>query len=185
MAILSWDSQVGVPKLQQLGLPRLWGRITFCANLRLQWGLKKSCIPRRELSNSMSHTACTQQNRVDSQLLVVGSQIGNLTPGLSFGRNLCYWCPNGKCEPILRIYASRDFRWYKEHFKARSFDPCNRVLNIQESFWDSKSHMGVNLGVWRFIPSHSLHSQEHVKWLSGLPLGPPPCHTLLWLWAQG
>ncbi len=27
--------------------------------------------------------------------------------------------------------------------------------------------MGVHLGVWGFIPSHSLHSREHVMWLSG------------------
>ncbi len=33
-------------------------------------------------------------------------------------------------------------------------------------------NIGVHLGVWGFIPSHFLHSQENVKWLSSLPLGP-------------
>jgi len=33
---LSWDSQVGVPKLPKLGLSQLWGLITLCVNLRLK-----------------------------------------------------------------------------------------------------------------------------------------------------
>jgi hypothetical protein len=83
------DSQVGVLKFQQPGLPRLWGRITSCANLRLQWGLKQSCSPHQELCNGMSHATWTKGNRVDSWLLVTESQIINLTPDLSFGHNLC------------------------------------------------------------------------------------------------
>jgi hypothetical protein len=63
------------------------------------------------------------------------------------------------------------------------FDPCNHVLKIRESFWDY--NMGVHLGVWGFIPSHSLHSQEHVKWLLGLPLNLPPSNPLPWSQAQG
>ncbi len=38
--------------------------------------------------------------RVDSRLLVVGSQTGSLTPGLSFDHNLCYRCPNGSSKPF-------------------------------------------------------------------------------------
>jgi hypothetical protein len=166
MAILSRDSQVGVPKFHQQGLLRLWGRITSCANLRSQCNLKKSCNPHRELSNSMSHVICMQGNQVDSRLLLVGSQTANLTHGLSFGHNLCFRCPNEQCEPILDIYTSIAFQWYKELLEARSFDSYNRVLKIRESFRDSNSqhgNMGVHLGVWGFMPSHSLHSQEHVK----------------------
>ncbi len=143
---LSRDSLLGVPKFYQLGLPQLWGCITSCANLRSQWGLKQSCSPHRELFNAMSHAAYTQGNWVDSQLLVVGSQTANLTPGHSFGHNLCYRCPNGQCEPILGIYASRAFRWYKERFKTRSFDPWNRALKIRESFRDSNSQHGSSFG---------------------------------------
>jgi len=101
--ILSWDSQVGVPKFSQLGFPWLWGPITLCANLRLRWGLKQNCILHQELSNGMLHTTWTQGNWGDSWLLVVGSQIDNLILDLSFGHNLCLKCPNGSCESILDI----------------------------------------------------------------------------------
>jgi hypothetical protein len=82
----------------------------------------------------MSHVICTQGNRVDSRLLVVGSQTANLTPGPSFAHNLCCRCWNGSCEAIFDSYASRPFQRYKHHFKARCFGPCNRVL----SFWESR-----------------------------------------------
>ncbi len=102
---LSRDSQMGVPKFPQLRLPPIWRCIIFYLDLRLQCGLKQSCNPCRELSNNMSHIACTQRNRVDSRLLMVRSQIANLTFGLSFAHNLCFKYPNGRCEPILDIYA--------------------------------------------------------------------------------
>jgi hypothetical protein len=135
---LSRASQV-FPKSPQLGFPQLWGRITLCVNLRLQWGLKQSYSPCQEICNSMSHVACSRGNKVDSRLLVVGSQIVNLSRGLSFGHNLCFRCPNGWCEPILDIYASINFQWYKELFEAMGFDPCNCALKIRESIWESKS----------------------------------------------
>jgi hypothetical protein len=86
---LPWDSRVGVPKSRQLGLPGLWGRITSCAELRLQRGLKQSCRPSRELSNGMSHVARSQVNQVDSRLFLVRSQTGNLTPGFDSR----FWLP--------------------------------------------------------------------------------------------
>ncbi len=101
--ILSWDFQVGVSKFPQLGLLRLWGPITLHADLRLRWVLKQSCSSCLELSNDMLHATCMQGNRVDSQLLVVRSQIANSTPGPSFGHNLCFRCPNGSCKFILDI----------------------------------------------------------------------------------
>jgi hypothetical protein len=155
MVFLSRDSQMGVPKFPQLGFPWLWGRITSYVDLWLQWNLKQCCSPCQDLSNGMLHVACTQGNRVDSQLLVVGSQIANLTvrpisanltPDLSFGRNLCYKCSIGWCKPILDIYASIVFQWYKELFKAMSFDLCDHTLKIWESFWDSNSQHGSSLG---------------------------------------
>ncbi len=109
--ILSRDSQVGVPKFPQFGLPRLWGSITLRANLRLRWGLKQSYSPRRELSKYMLHTTWTWGNRSDYRLLVVGNQITNLIHDPSFGHNLCFECPNGSCKPILDIYAPRYFQW--------------------------------------------------------------------------
>ncbi len=103
MACLSRDSQVGVPKSRQPGLPRLWGAITFRVDFGLRWGLKKSCSLRRELSNGMLQAICTHGNQVDSWLLVVGSQTANLPIGPSFRHNLCFRCPNGRCKPILDI----------------------------------------------------------------------------------
>jgi hypothetical protein len=99
----SWDSQMGVVRFPKLGLPRLWGHITLRADLQLRWSRKQSCSPHQGLSIGMLHATCTQENRFDSQLLVVRSQIGNLTPDLSFRHNLCFKCLNGSCEPILDI----------------------------------------------------------------------------------
>jgi hypothetical protein len=126
----------------------------LCADLRLRWGLKKSCILRRELSNDMWHTTYMQGNQGDSKLLVVENQIGNLSPNPSFGHNLCFNYPNWSCEPILDIFVLRTFQWYKEHFNPMGFDPCNYFLKIQESIETLTPKVGVHLGVWRFIPSH-------------------------------
>jgi hypothetical protein len=139
---LSRDSQVGIPKLQHLGFLQLWGRITSCADLWSQWGLKKSCSPRWELFNGMLHVTCTQGNWVDSRLWVVGSQIANWTPSLSFGHNLCFRCSNGKCKPILDIYTLIAFQWYNELFKARSFDPWNCALKIRDYNSQHESSLG-------------------------------------------
>jgi len=133
-------SQSGVLKLSQFGLPGLWTLITSRLKLGLGRSLNQSCSSPRELFNGVLHSPWTHQNRVDSWLLVVGSQIASLAPGLSFDHNLCYRCPNGSCEAILDIYTSRPFQRYKEHFNARCFDPWNRALNFWESHMTPKSH---------------------------------------------
>jgi len=74
------DSRVGVPKSRQPRLPGLWSPITSREDLGSKCSLKKSCSSRRELSNGMWHVVCSQVNRVDSRLFMVGSQTGNLTP---------------------------------------------------------------------------------------------------------
>jgi hypothetical protein len=51
----------------------------------------------------MQHTTYIQVNQGDSNFLVAGSQIGNLTPKPSFGYNLCFKYPNGSCKLILDI----------------------------------------------------------------------------------
>jgi len=48
-----------------------------------------------------------------------------------------------------------------------SFDPCIYPLKIRESIETPTPKVGAHLGVWRFIPSHSLHSYEHEIWLPG------------------
>jgi hypothetical protein len=120
--------------------------------------------------------ACdTQGNQVDSRLLMVGSQIVNLTPSLSFGHNLCFKCPNGSCKPNLDTYVPRAFQWYKELFNPLSFDPYNRPLKIWESTETPSPKVGVALGVWGFIPSHFLTLPGACAVIPGLFLGPQPC----------
>jgi hypothetical protein len=82
----------------------------------------------------MSHSLRQHQEEVDSQLLVVKSQTGILTPGPSFAHNLGCRCSNDACEAILGICTSRPFHWYKERTNARRFDPSNHLL----SFWESQ-----------------------------------------------
>ncbi len=121
---------LSLPKFPKLGFPQLCRAITLCVDLWSRWSLKQSCNPCRELSNSMSHTTYTQGNQVDSWLLVVGSQTTNLAPGLSFGHNLCLWCLNGSREPILDIYVSISFQWYKGILQ------CNGFWLLQSSTWE-------------------------------------------------
>jgi hypothetical protein len=130
---LSWDSKGGVLKLSQFGLPGLCKLIAPNSNLRLGWRLKKTCSSPQELSNSMSHSTFTHRDRVDSQLLVVESQIANLTFSPSFNHNLCCICPNDSCKSILDIYTSKPFQRYKKTPQATMFWSCNQALN----FWES------------------------------------------------
>jgi hypothetical protein len=123
----------------RFGLPWLWQLITPCSNLRLGWGLKQTCSSPWELSNGVSHSTYTHQGRVYFWLLVAGSQTANLTPSLSFVHNLCCRFPNGSCEAIFGMYASRPFQKYREHLKARCFDPCEWALSFRESWKTPKS----------------------------------------------
>ncbi len=172
---------MGVPKFPQLRFLRLWGSITLRANLQLRLGIKKSCSPCRELFNAMLHVTCTQGNRGDTWLLVVGSQIANLTPSLSFGHNLCFKCPNGSCEPILDIYVLKAFQWCRELFDQIGFDPWNCSLKIWESIGTPTPKMGAHLGVYRgSFPHILLHSWEHEMWLPGFTFGLHLCKPLPW-----
>jgi hypothetical protein len=128
--ILSRDSQVGVSKFPKLGVSQIWRPITLCSELRLRWGLKQSCSPQKELFNGMWHATFMQGNRGDFLLLVVGSQIADLTPNPSLGHNLCFNYPNGSCEPIFDIYVLKSFQGYKELVNPMGFGLCNRFLKI-------------------------------------------------------
>jgi hypothetical protein len=134
--------------LSWFGLLGLCEFITLCSNLRLGWGLKQNYISPWELSNGVSHSTCTHRGRVDSRLLVVGSETASLTPNLSFCHNLCCRCPNGSCKAIFDIYTSIAFQWHEERFKERCFDPCNWILKFWESrrtpkspFWECECHL--------------------------------------------
>jgi hypothetical protein len=174
MAFLSRDSRVGVSKSRQLGLPQLWSPITLRADLGLRCSLKQSCSSCRELSNGMFHVVCKQVNRVDSWLF----QIGNLSPGPSFGHNLCFKCPNEQCEPILDIYIPRAFQWCKERHNSLSFDSWNHSLKFQKSTGTPFPKVGVALGVWGFTPSHFPTLLAVCDVTPGLSLGLHPCNPL-------
>jgi hypothetical protein len=155
------------------------------ANLQLKWGLMQSYIFCQDLFNNMWHATCMQGNQGNSRLLVVGSQIGNLTPDLSFGHNLCFKNPNGSCELISKIYVLRAFQWYKKILNPMSFDPYNRLLKIWEFIKTRTPKVGVHLGVWGFIPSHFLALSGEWNVTPTLNLGPHLCKPLPWLQAQG
>jgi len=170
----SRDSRVGVPKSRQMVLSGLWSPITLWADLGLRCGLKQSCSSHRELSNAVLHSRIGHREEVDSGPFVVGSQIGSSTPGPSFDHNLCFRCPNEQCDPILYIYTSRAFQWYKESHKPLSFDPCNRSLKFRESTGTSSPKVGVALGVWVFTPSHFLALPGVCDVTPGLPFALTP-----------
>ncbi len=148
---LSRDSQSEVLKLPGLGLSHLCRALTSYSNLQSRWGLKQSCSSRQELSNGVSHVTYTHESQVDSWLFMVESQTASLIPDLSFCHNLCYKCPNESYEPILDIYISIAFQWYKELPNVRCFDLCNYSLKVWESNGTPTLNMGVHLGVWVFI----------------------------------
>jgi hypothetical protein len=156
--------KLGVLKFLKLRFLAIWRFVTSCANLWLRWCLKKSYNLHQELSNDMWPATYTQVNQSDSRLLVVRNQISTLTPGFSFGHNLCFKFSNGSCKLILNIYNSRYFQWYKELFNPMNFDLWNHSLNIENILGIPTPKVGVHLGVCGFIPSHfftpGLHSQS-------------------------
>jgi hypothetical protein len=145
---------LGTPKLESRNCPKtipggvlgLWELITPDCEVWLRRGLNQTCSPRRHLFNDVSHSQFGGWEEVDSRLLVVGSQTANLTPDPSFAHNLGDRCPNGQCEAIFDIYASRPFQWHQEHPNARCFRPCCRALNIRESQRSPNPHFFQVLG---------------------------------------
>jgi len=134
------------PEIVPVGVPRLWALKTPDCELWSRRGLNQSCNPRWDLFNDVSHSQFGDREEVDSRLLVAGSQIASLTPGPSFAHNLGDRCPNGWCEAIFDIYASRPFQWHQEHPNARCFGPCYRALNIRESRRTPNPHFFQVLG---------------------------------------
>jgi hypothetical protein len=120
---------------------------------------------------------------------MVESWITNLTQDVSFGHNLCFRCPNGSCEPILDIYISIVFQWYKDIIAIKVL--IQWVLTPVNALWRFGSPLGLQLPRWEFTWEcegsflHTLlHSQKHEMWLPCFPLGPQPCKPLFWSRAQ-
>jgi hypothetical protein len=126
----------------------------------------------------MWHAPCMQGSQGDVQLLLIGSQIGNLTPNPSFGHILCFKYPNGSCKLILCIYVPRAFPWYKEIVNPMDFDACNHSLKSQEFIKSPTPKMKVHLGVWSFIVSHSLTFPEAWNVTLRLHSWPTPLQAL-------
>jgi hypothetical protein len=114
----------------------------------------------------MWKTTYKHVNQNNYWLLVVGSQIGTLTLGPSFGHNLCYKYSNGSYEPILNIFILRTFQWYKELFNPMSFDPWNPYLKIWNSIRILTPQLEVHLGMCGFIPSHSFTLPRVPMWFT-------------------
>ncbi len=162
------------------------GPIILCVHLRLRWGLEQSCNFHRKLSNDMSHTTYMQGNRGDFGLLVVGSQITNLIPDLSFGHNLCLKCPNGSCKPILDIYVPRNFQWYKKFLNLLGFDPYKLLSKNLRVRRDSNSQSGNSLGSVRAYSLTLSYIPRNIRCDSWASLfGPHPCKPLPWSRTQG
>ncbi len=72
---------------------RPWIEVTFEAKLQVSSRVFQRYVARHY----------TQINQADSRLLMIGSQIANLTFDPFFAHNLCFNYPNGSCEIILSI----------------------------------------------------------------------------------
>jgi len=139
------------PETIPVRVPGLWELITLDCKVQSQRGFHQSCSPCRDLSNDILNTPFGRWEDVDSRLLVVGSQIANLTSGPSLDHNLGCRCPNDQCEGILDIYTSRPFQWHQEHPNARFFSLYCRTLNIRES----RRTLNPQLWAWEFHPPTS------------------------------
>ncbi len=129
---LSQDSQGGVPKLSRFRFPRLCEIITLCSKLWLKWGLKQTCNSPWELSNGVLHSTCTHQGRVNSQLLVAGSQTARLTSGLSFCHNLCCRFQMAHASP----FSTSTFRYLSNDIKNT---PMWGVVTLAIELWNFRS----------------------------------------------
>jgi hypothetical protein len=97
----------------------------------------------------MLYITCTQGNQIDSWLFVVGSQITNLTPDLSFGHNFVF----------------QMFKWAMwAHFRHLSFNRFPMIQKIPRSngFWPLQLHF-EDLEVYRDSNSQHENSLGSVK----------------------
>jgi hypothetical protein len=123
------------PKIPKIGILTTLEAHNYVCKPPIEVRFGKSCSPCQKLSDNMWHATCMQGNWKDSWLLMAKSQIGNLTPDLSFGHNLYFKYPNGSCKPILNIYVPRTFQW---------------VLTPTIALWNFGSPSRFQLPKWEF-----------------------------------
>jgi hypothetical protein len=114
----------------------------------------------------------------DSRFLVIENQVGTLIPGFSFGHNLCYKYSNESCKPILDMYVSKYFQWYKEFFNPMSFDLWNRSLKNSKLCRDFNFQSGNPLGSVWVHPLTLSNTPRSVNVIPGLHFRPTPFHAL-------
>jgi hypothetical protein len=171
------------PKIPTIGVPTTLGPHNFVCKPLIEMRSKVKLYP---LSRTFQWYVTHHLHARKSGwfwLLVVTSQISNLTLDLSFGHNLCFKCPNGSHKTILNIYVPRAFQWYKEIFNPMGFGPFNFSLKIQKSTNTPTPKMGAHLVCEGSFSHTLLHSWEHEMWLPGFTISPHPCKPLIWLWA--
>ncbi len=100
----------GSPEIPKVEIFATLGAHNFVCRPLIEMRSKEKYNLHQKLSNDKLHTTRMQRNWGGFGFLVAGSQIENLTFGLSFGHNLCFKCPNGSCEPILDIYVPKVFQ---------------------------------------------------------------------------
>jgi hypothetical protein len=156
---------------RKIGTPTTLEAYNFVFRPLIVWDLKQSCSLGQELSNGMWHATCTKGSQGDSRLLVVNSQIGNLTPSPSFGHNLCFNYPNGSCKPILDVYvpeATNDVKNFSIQW----------ILAPTITLWKFKSLSKLQLPKWELtwecegsFPHTLPHSWEHKMWFMAFLFG--------------
>jgi hypothetical protein len=175
---------MGVLKSPRLGLLRFWGAITLHVDLRLRWGLKVSCSLHQELFNGMLHVIYTHENRVDFWLLVVESQIVNLTFALLLAIT-CDQMSKWAIQAHFRYLSFKIFPLIEKTPQTIEFWPLQSPFENLGVHWDSNSPKWNSLRVWGFIPSHLLTLPGVCCVTPNFPLGLQPCKPLPWLRAQG
>jgi hypothetical protein len=117
---------------------------------------------------------------------------------LKWGLKKCYSPWQFDSRPLkVGNHLAIFFQWHNKLFNPMGFNPCNCSLKIQKSIRtptpQSELHkVGVHLGVWRFIPSHSPTLPGAWNVTLGLHSWPVPLQALtlvtsprLGLWQQG
>jgi hypothetical protein len=135
-----------------LVVSKLWTFIFFSNQIYLEYAREISYNPQKDLYNGALHAPIEDHLTPILRGFVVGSQIHNLTPKLSFDHNSCILGLNEQCEGTLNIYTLRPFQWYHEGPIWWFFIFSIKVLNI----WNSRISAIPKVGcTWESLGSIS------------------------------
>jgi hypothetical protein len=107
---------MGVPKLRLFLSQKNGHSYFFQIKFFLEHVRATSYNPQKDFYKRVSHTPIKDHLTLALRRFVVGSQIPNLTPNLSFDHNSCISCLNEQCEGTLGIYTLIPFQWYSKKF---------------------------------------------------------------------